>query len=118
MLKNYLNPSFHITSIKMILPTRHFVFLVIFLVFFSVIFIYFALLKSVARFLVVNDIIKNDAVVVLGVEFAIKQIIHAVSLYEKGIAPLIILTGYEITLEILIYVSRVSNLQNQNLPIC
>ncbi|MEK6559054.1 MAG: hypothetical protein AABZ43_02830 [Planctomycetota bacterium] len=51
-------------------------------------------------------------------EFAVKQIIHAVSLYEKGIAPLIILTGYEITLEILIYVSRVSNLQNQNLPVC
>ena len=59
-------------------------------------FIYLVLLEPVARFLIVPDTQKpSEAIVVLGGGLGVPRVIHAVKLYEKGIAPIIILTGQE-----------------------
>ena len=62
----------------------------------SVVFIYLVLLEPIARFLIVPDTQKpSEAIVVLGGGLGVPRVIHAVKLYEKGIAPIIILTGQE-----------------------
>lgn len=59
-------------------------------------FIYLVLLEPIARFLIVPDTQKpSEAIVVLGGGLGVPRVIHAVKLYEKGIAPIIILTGQE-----------------------
>ena len=59
-------------------------------------FIYLVLLEPVARFLIVPDTQKpSEAIVVLGGGLGVPRVIHAVKLYEKGLAPIIILTGQE-----------------------
>lgn len=59
-------------------------------------FIYLVLLKPIARFLIVPDTQKpSESIVVLGGGLGVQRVIHAVKLYEKGIAPIIILTGQE-----------------------
>ena len=62
----------------------------------SVVFIYLVLLEPIARFLIVDDPPKpSESLVVLGGGLGVHRVIHAVKLYEKGIAPIIILTGQE-----------------------
>jgi len=59
-------------------------------------FIYLVLLEPIARFLIINDPPKpGESLVVLGGGLGVQRVIHAVKLYEKGIAPIIILTGQE-----------------------
>ncbi|MDO8744650.1 MAG: YdcF family protein [Candidatus Brocadiaceae bacterium] len=59
-------------------------------------FIYLVLLEPIARFLIVPDTQKpSESIVVLGGGLGVQRVIHAVKLYEKGIAPIIILTGQE-----------------------
>jgi uncharacterized SAM-binding protein YcdF (DUF218 family) len=77
---------------KKILPEKLFIFLAIVLV----AFIPLVLLKPVARFLIVPDTQKpSEAIVVLGGGLGVPRVIHAVKLYEKGLAPIIIFTGQE-----------------------
>ena len=77
---------------KKILPKKIFIFLAIV----SVAFIHLVLLEPVARFLIVPDTQKpSEAIVVLGGGLGVPRVIHAVKLYEKGLAPIIILTGQE-----------------------
>ena len=62
----------------------------------SVVFVYLVLLEPVARFLIVPDTQKpSEAIVVLGGGLGVPRVVHAVTLYEKGLAPMIILTGQE-----------------------
>ena len=59
-------------------------------------FIYLVLLEPIARFLIVPDTQKpSESIVVLGGGLGVLRVIHAVKLYEKGLAPMIILTGQE-----------------------
>lgn len=75
-----------------ILPKKFFIFLAIV----SVAFIHLVLLEPIARFLIVPDTQKpSEAIVVLGGGLGVPRVIHAVKLYEKGLAPIIILTGQE-----------------------
>ena len=77
---------------KKILPKKIFIFLAIV----SVAFIHLVLLEPIARFLIVPDTQKpSEAIVVLGGGLGVPRVIHAVKLYEKGLAPIIILTGQE-----------------------
>ena len=77
---------------KKILPKKFFIFLAIV----SVAFIHLVLLEPIARFLIVPDTQKpSEAIVVLGGGLGVPRVIHAVKLYEKGLAPIIILTGQE-----------------------
>ncbi len=63
---------------------------------FSIALVYFVLLRPLAGFLTVADTPKHsEAIVVLGGGLAVLRVVHAVKLYEKGLAPIIILTGQE-----------------------
>lgn len=77
---------------KKILPKKFFIFLAIV----TVALIHLFLLEPIARFLIVPDTQKpSEAIVVLGGGLGVPRVIHAVKLYEKGLAPIIILTGQE-----------------------
>lgn len=77
---------------KKILPKKFFIFLAIV----SVAFMLLVLLEPIARFLIVPDTQKpSEAIVVLGGGLGVPRVIHAVKLYEKDLAPIIILTGQE-----------------------
>ncbi|HHT9130825.1 MAG TPA: YdcF family protein [Candidatus Brocadiaceae bacterium] len=63
---------------------------------FSVALVYFVLLRPFAGFLIIADTPKHSgAIVVLGGGLAVPRVAHAVKLHEKGLAPIIILTGQE-----------------------
>ncbi len=62
----------------------------------SVVLIYLVLLEPIARLLIVPDTQKpSETIVVLGGGLGVPRVVHAVNLYEKGLAPMIILTGQE-----------------------
>ncbi|MDO8141982.1 MAG: YdcF family protein [Candidatus Brocadiales bacterium] len=68
----------------------------LFLVIVLIVSTYIVIHKPIAKFLIVTDSQKSgDAIVVLGGGLGVRRVIHAVKLYEKGIAPIIILTGQE-----------------------
>lgn len=59
-------------------------------------FMYLVLPEPAARFLIVPDTQKpSESIIVLGGGLGVPRVIHAVKLYEKGLAPIIILTGQE-----------------------
>ena len=82
-------PPFLPTFMGNLLPKKQLFFSI-----FSVALVYFVLLRPLAGFLIVADTPKHsEAIAVLGGGLAVPRVAHAVKLYEKGLAPIIILTG-------------------------